>query len=137
MPGDVSRRNLLSVAGGIAALTVADSASAPAFATAHPDVELLALGREHEELRRSIHDLSSGAPEVSRLLWAKKDAVEARIMEKQPRTAAGMAVLLFVVYDYLWETTDEFDGPAGMSDMHLKLLWTAIQSAKRMGALNA
>ncbi|TWA90675.1 hypothetical protein FBY14_104179 [Azospirillum brasilense] len=105
-----------------------------AIVSADLDAELLEMGRQIQNLRDRINALTEAEdPDFNHPLWDEKGKVEGRIVASTPRTAAGIAVILRVLYDHSGGKP-EACGPTENSDWMVKALWTAIQACERLGA---
>ncbi|MBK1838007.1 hypothetical protein JHL17_11340 [Azospirillum sp. YIM B02556] len=105
--------------------------SAPADGR-HPDTALLALGRHRAELIQRIDQPARSGHEAAPLLIEWKE-VDHLIMELTPKTGAGLAVQLAVIWRLLDAEPGEEDGPTADSTLDRVWLWTAMQNAQRIG----
>lgn len=108
------------------------SAAIPA-ANAHPDAEILDLGQRRAELIQRIDQPAHTGHEAAPLLIERKE-VDHLIMELQPKTAAGLAVQLSVIWRQFDLEPGEERGPTADSTLDRAWLWTAMKNAERIGA---
>lgn len=104
----------------------------PAIGTPHPDAELLALGRDMDELIAALY--SADTDEARDALCARYAAVQDRVAVLVPRTPAGLAVRLRLAWNFYVEQdgTEHRYGPQPYSDDRTRLLWALILDAERM-----
>ena len=111
--------------------TLLGSTAIPA-GNAHPDVEILKLGLRRAELIERIDQPGLSGHDVAPLLIEWKE-VDHLIMELQPKTAAGLAVQLSVIWRQFDLEPGEERGPTADSTLDRVWLWTAMRNAERIG----
>lgn len=100
----------------------------------HPDAELLALGRQREDLIATFYAPGGVPDEVADRIGAEWLALDYRIMALTPKTGAGLAVQLDVVWWDMGMTPGEEKGPCAESHRSRVWYWQIKQAAAALAA---
>ena len=129
-PASIARRRLL---GAIAVAPVV--AAIPALpSTLNPDADILAMGRDLTDV---LHQINTQEEEIDidSPMWQQREYLEDAIMASHPKTFAGIAVMLRIVYDYMVGRINTDGSPSDDSEWTVKGLWAVIRIAEGSAAI--
>lgn len=98
------------------------------------DAELQALDIEYRRLIAAMADRSIRRTdeEIYRLI-DETNAIEDRMLSIQPKTVAGLAVQLFVVWRIKADSDNQvYDGPDETANFDIMAVWTVLKNAERL-----